>query len=73
MCWRVPGGTGTRWLVSIRIRSPLGSSGSIESPSTVIIRSSLGGARNAWRTTLHAILLQAKGARWRENHSLSWV
>ena len=32
---KMPGGTGTRWLTSIRMRSPLESSGSIEAPSTV--------------------------------------
>ena len=37
---KIPGGTGTRWLVSTMIRSPLESTGSIESPSMVMMRRS---------------------------------
>ena len=46
---KMPGGTGTWRLTSIRMRSPLDSAGSTESPPTAIICKSSGFARNTWR------------------------
>ena len=45
---KTSGGTGTVRLTSIKLRSPLESCGSIESPSTAIIHRSPGLARNSW-------------------------